>query len=109
MPYKLTYTEIILLYGTIARDFSKKRKVIILIFTGKNNIYTASFYFFIILMKKVIKKKLPTKKVISKKPVVQKAVKKPSKKGWLVVLAIANLLAFAAVIAINYLAVNLPI
>lgn len=55
-------------------------------------------------MKKIITKaKKPTKKVADVK-VVNK-----SNKSWLGVLAIANLLAFLAVVVINYLAVSLPI
>lgn len=51
-------------------------------------------------MKKVTKKKVLTKKVTSTKLV---------KNSWLKFLAISNVIAFVAVIVVNYLAVNLPI
>lgn len=51
-------------------------------------------------MKKPIKKKVLTKKV----------VKAPSSKNvWLGVLAVANVIAFVAVLIVNYLAVSLPL
>lgn len=60
-------------------------------------------------MKKIITKaKKPTKKILKKKVADVKVVNKPNK-SWLGVLAIANLLAFLAVVVINYLAVSLPI
>lgn len=67
-------------------------------------------------MPKAIKKKAPAKKTVAKKPVkfiskklVKKPVKKPKKLHWLTVLGIANVVAFLAVLVINYLATSLPI
>lgn len=59
-------------------------------------------------MKKTVKKISSTKKPLPKKPTGVKATKQ-SKKWWWIVLAIANTVAFAAVIITNYLAVKLPI
>jgi len=55
-------------------------------------------------MKKIVKKK-----VAAKKPLAPKTVKKSKTNFWLKVLGIANIVAFLGVIAINYLAVQLPI
>jgi len=57
-----------------------------------------------------MKKKLSTKKVVTKKqPLLTKPVNKPKKKSWLGVLAIGNIVAFVAVLVINYLAVSIPL
>jgi len=63
--------------------------------------------------------KTPVKKVVSKKPVAKKAIsvakktvsvaKKAEKNFWLSFLGIANLVAFVAVVIVNYLATSLPI
>jgi len=63
-------------------------------------------------MPKAIKKKAPAKKPVAKKPVkfvAKKPIKKPKKINWLTVLWIANIVAFLAVLLINYLATSLPI
>lgn len=63
-------------------------------------------------MPKAIKKKPATKKIVAKKKpikVTKKVPVKKPKKTWLTVLAIANILAFIAVLIVNYLAVSLPI
>jgi len=64
------------------------------------------------VIKKPVAKKAPVKKVVVKKQlkVVAKApVKKSKKINWLTVLWIANIVAFVAVLVINYLATSLPI
>lgn len=58
-------------------------------------------------MQKVVKKK-SAKKVITKKNFPAKSPKK-SGINWIKVLAIGNILAFIAVLIINYLAVSMPI
>jgi hypothetical protein len=60
-------------------------------------------------MKKIVNKKVAAKKTVAKKSPVVKVVNKPKKKSWLGFLAILNVLAFVAVIVVNYLAVSLPI
>lgn len=60
-------------------------------------------------MKKIVNKKIPAKQIVAKKSPVLKVVNKSQKKSWLVVLGIVNILAFVAVIVINYLATSLPI
>lgn len=55
-------------------------------------------------MKKIIKKPVTTKK-----PIIKKVAKTTSKGVWLKVLGIINVVAFISMIAINYLAVQLPI
>ncbi|MDD3263175.1 MAG: hypothetical protein PHR61_05050 [Candidatus Absconditabacteria bacterium] len=57
-------------------------------------------------------KKNLAKKVVSKQSVAKKPVsvsKKPERNFWLSFLAIANILAFGAVVVVNYLATSLPI
>ena len=70
-----------------------------------------SFIFFISsIMQKSSKKKVITKKVEAKKaPSVVNVANTPQKKSWLTVLAIVNVVAFLAVVVVNYLAVSLPI
>lgn len=58
-------------------------------------------------MQKVVKKK-SAKKVITKKTFPAKSPKK-SGINWIKVLAIGNILAFIAVLIINYLAVSIPL
>jgi len=61
-------------------------------------------------MQKSSKKKVITKKVEAKKaPSVVNVANTPQKKSWLTVLAIVNVVAFLAVVVVNYLAVSLPI
>ncbi len=60
-------------------------------------------------MKKVVNKKIPAKKNVAKTYPVVKVINKPKKKSRLEFLAIANVLAFIAVIVVNYLATSLPI
>lgn len=71
------------------------------------------FYFFFFSMKptpkKVASKKVAPKKVVAKKTVSVSVVKKPTRNIWLSVLWIFNVLAFIAVVAVNYLANALPI
>ena len=55
-------------------------------------------------MKKVIKKKLPAKKSFA-----VRIVKTSKTNVWIKVLGIANIVAFLGVLAINYLAVQLPL
>lgn len=59
------------------------------------------------MQKKTIKK--VAKKKVIKKAIIKKTVSQPKKKGRLITLAIANILAFIAVLVVNYLAVSLPI
>jgi len=57
-------------------------------------------------------KKAPLKKVVSKKPVAKKSVampKKSTRNFWLSFLGITNVIAFIAVVVVNYLATSLPI
>ena len=56
-------------------------------------------------MKKVIKKKTSS----IKKPLLVNVVKKPKENVRMHVLVIGNVLAFIAVLVVNYLAVTLPI
>jgi hypothetical protein len=73
-----------------------------------NYIYNNSFYFLLFIMKKITKK--DSKKVTKKNPITKKVVAtKPTKSSWLSFLAIGNIIAFLAVILVNYLAVSLPI
>ena len=60
-------------------------------------------------MKKVLNKKIPVKKVVAKKLSTVKSLYKPQKTWWLGFLALSNIILFAAVIVINYLATSLPI
>ncbi len=60
-------------------------------------------------MKKIVNKKIPARKILAKKSPVVKVVNKTQTQSWLVVLSVVNILAFVAVIVVNYLAVNLPI
>lgn len=60
-------------------------------------------------MKKKPVKKTAISKTLVKKAIAKKPARKKKKNAWLIVLGIANLLAFLAVIVINYLAVQIPI
>lgn len=59
-------------------------------------------------MKKTIKKKA-TKKIVAKKKLPVKVVSKSKKSSWLGLLSIGNIIAFIAVLIVNYLAVSLPL
>lgn len=65
--------------------------------------------FIFLCMKKIIKKKPAEKKTVVKKFLTSKWVNAPKKSIWLNVLSIGNVLAFIAVVVVNYLAVSLPI
>lgn len=63
-------------------------------------------------MKKIVKKKALVKKPVAKKSVkfiAKQPIKKTKKTHWLTVLGITNIVAFLAVLVINYLANSLPI
>jgi hypothetical protein len=54
-------------------------------------------------MKKPVKKAAPAKKPLPKK------ISKPASKGRWTIMAIINIIAFIAVLVVNYLAVSLPL
>jgi hypothetical protein len=62
-----------------------------------------------IIKKKPLAKKLAIKKPLAKKPLALKTTNQAKKTSWISVLAIANIVAFVAILIMNYLAVSLPL